>query len=152
VKVGALALGVGWMAMGWAIWTRDPMKEGEDKMRSVLIAGVACLVALAGPAQAATPKHKWVMLNYATGTCEPMTMTPEQIYTAMNAAGDGTSIDQIGPDAVTKSATGDIHVHMTGRIPAGPRIWDVFTDRKACEQYFKDEGIAPQQAPDSDIN
>jgi hypothetical protein len=64
----------------------------------------------------------------------------------------GTAINQIGPDAVTKDAAGNIHVHMTGSRPAGVAQWDFFTSKDECEKYVKDEGISPEQAPAGDIN
>jgi hypothetical protein len=120
-------------------------------MRDVLIAAAA-LVALAGSAEAAR-RHQWFMLSYADGTCEAETFTPEQFYIGSSAmAAEGTSVDRIAPENVTKDAAGSIHVHMTGRIPAGPRVWDFFTNRDACEKFISDNGIKPEQAPHDDIN
>jgi hypothetical protein len=121
-------------------------------MRNVLIAAAA-LVALAGSAEAA-PKHKWFALNYGTGSCDPVPLTPEQFYAAGNASSGetGTTIDRIAPENVTKDAAGNIHVHLTGNRPGGATQWDFFTSQDECAQYVKDEGIAPEQAPSGDIN
>jgi hypothetical protein len=121
-------------------------------MRNVLIAAAA-LVALAGSASAAA-KHKWFALNYGTGSCDPVPLTPEQFFAAGNASSGetGTSIDRISPENVTKDAAGNIHVHLTGSRPSGGAQWDFFTSKDECDQFVKDEGIAPEQAPSSDIN
>jgi hypothetical protein len=52
VKLGTLALGAAWMADGLGHLDRDPVKEGEDKMRNVLIAAAATLASFATPADA----------------------------------------------------------------------------------------------------
>jgi hypothetical protein len=122
-------------------------------MRNVLIAAFS-LVALAGSANAAAPKHKWFGLNYGTGSCDPMPLTPEQFYSFGNASSGetGTTIDRISPENVTKDASGAIHVHLTGSRPSGGAQWDFFTSKDECDRYVKDEGIAPEQAPTGDIN
>src|SRR5580698_3183529 len=121
-------------------------------MRNVLIVAFS-LVAFAGSAQT-VPKHKWFGLNYATGACEPVPLTPQQFYTFANSrSGEtGTTIDQIGPEAVTKHSTGTIHVHLTGNRLGGTAQWDFLTDKDECDKYVVDQGIAPEQAPAGDIN
>jgi hypothetical protein len=120
-------------------------------MRNVLIAAAA-LVALAGPAQAA-PKHKWFILNYATGVCEgPKSFTPEEFYNITNAANAGTTVDRIGPENVDKDDHGEIHVHMTGTYASGPVSWDLFTSIEGCNVFAAINNVKPEQAPSGDIN
>jgi hypothetical protein len=122
-------------------------------MRNVLIAAFS-IVAFAGSANAAAPKHKWFGLNYGTGSCDPVPLTPEQFYTAINAthAETGSSIDRISPGNVTKDDKGEIHVHMTGATAAGSGQWDFFTSRDECANFISDNGIKAEQAAPGDIN
>jgi hypothetical protein len=125
-------------------------------MKQVLLAAVA-VVALTGAAQAST-KHKWYMVNYAEGTCGPApgNGTPEEMYQALLILSPrigGPMPNRISPDDVTKDPNGIIHVHMTGKAANGDdAYWDFFTDIKACQVYMSDNGITPQEAPNSDIN
>jgi hypothetical protein len=119
-------------------------------MRNVLIA--AALLALAGPAEALTPKHKWFMVNYATGICQPVALTPEEFYNVTNAMNAGTAVDRIAPENVDKDSYGEIHVHMTGTNASGPVSWDLFTSIEGCNGFAAINNVKPQQAPSGDIN
>jgi hypothetical protein len=121
-------------------------------MRNVLIAAVS-LVVVAGSAHAAA-KHKWYAVDYAHGSCMTSPWTPEEFHTMQYAlrATTGIDMDPIAPGYVEKDAAGAIHVHETGSGPNGALDFNFFTSEAACNKFVKDEGISPQQAPDSDIN
>ena len=93
-------------------------------------------------------------MDYAHGNCLTSPWTPEQFHTMQYALRSTTGIDMdpIAPGDVEKDAAGEIHVHETGSGPNGALDFNFFTSKGACDMFIKDEGISPQQAPDSDIN
>jgi hypothetical protein len=123
-------------------------------MRNVLIAAFS-LVAFAGSAGAAAPKHTWYNVNYGAGTCGLSKQTPEQTWAILDGpAGHamGYSVDRISPDDVVKTPDGNIHVTITGKLNGEDNHAEFFTSTDACDKFVKDEGISPGQAPSGDIN
>jgi hypothetical protein len=122
-------------------------------MKIYLVAAVVALT-LALPASAAA-KHKWWLVNYAKGQCEISPMTPEQVYDyAWTPASHltGFSLDRISPDNVTKTAAGEIHVHITGVKDGNPVEMNYFTSKPECVSFIAEQELKPQQAPSADIN
>jgi hypothetical protein len=122
-------------------------------MRRLLLSAAGALLSLASPANA-EPRHTWVMVNYAAGTCAPVTFTPEEFYNGVNVRSSetGTHMDRIVPENVDKDASGAIHVRTTGTNLSGPVHWDFFTSKDFCDNFVRDQGITPEQAPADDIN
>jgi hypothetical protein len=120
----------------------------------IMFTAAAALVALAGSADAATPKHKWFDVNYPTGTLGVSQQSPEEFYNyVFNFGGTaGVHFDRITPDQVTKGDKGEIHVHMNGAKGDQIVYMDFFTSKDQCDAFVKDQGITPQQAPSGDIN
>jgi hypothetical protein len=132
---------------------RDPMKEGEDKMRSALIAAAA-LVALAGSAEAAA-RHTWYYVNYDAGACELSNQTPEEMLAFVAGPfgrGMGYEVGRISPDDVVKTGNGQIHVTLRTTLDGRPHNGEFFTSKAMCDDFVKNEQITPQSAPSGDIN
>jgi hypothetical protein len=120
-------------------------------MRNVLITAVA-LVALVEPAE--RRRQAQVVCG---GLCARQLMTgpwtPEEFHTMQYALRSTTGIDMnpIAPGDVEKDDKGAIHVQETGSGPNGALDFNFFTSKDEGDKFVNDEGISPQQAPNSDI-
>jgi hypothetical protein len=100
-----------------------------------------------------TGHHKWFMVSYADGKCEP-SPSPQEVYNTVSSPlghMTGLILDRIAPDDVFKDG-GDIQVLVHGKKDGEPMFMNFFTVKATCDNFVETRGIKPAQANSSDIN